>query len=94
MPTYKAYLFHVFYVEISILKNKQTNKQTNKQKQNKKKKKTKQNKTAHVVFLLKGLMPITFSSPRAQPEVVYFLVLNESPYFSNCKSEISPSNSL
>ena len=43
---------------------------------------------------LKALMPITFSSPRAQPEVVYFLVSNESPYFSNCKSEISPSNSL
>ena len=44
--------------------------------------------------ILKALMPITFSSPRAQPEVVYFLVSNESPYFSNCKSEISPSNSL
>ena len=26
-------------------------------------------------------MPITFSSPRAQPEVVYFLISNESPYF-------------
>ena len=43
---------------------------------------------------LKALMPITFSSPRTQPEVVYFLVSNESPYFSNCRSEISPSNSL
>ena len=43
---------------------------------------------------LKALMPITFSSPRAQPEVVYFFVSNESPYFSNCKSEILPSNSL
>ena len=32
--------------------------------------------------------------PQAQPEVVYFLVSNESPYFANCKSEISPSNSL
>ena len=41
-------------------------------------------------------MPITFSSPRAQPEVevVYCLISNESPYFSNCKSEISASNSL
>ena len=46
------------------------------------------------ILRLKALMPITFSSPRAQPEVVYFLVSNESPYFSNCKSEISPSNSL
>ena len=26
-------------------------------------------------------MPITFSSPKAQPEVVYFLISNESPYF-------------
>ena len=43
---------------------------------------------------LKALMPITFSSPRSQLEVVYFLVSNESPYFSNCKSKISPSNSL
>ena len=25
-------------------------------------------------------MPITFSSPRTQPEVVYFLISNESPY--------------
>ena len=39
-------------------------------------------------------MPITFSSPRAQPEVVYFLISNESPYFSDCKSKISASNSL
>ena len=38
---------------------------------------------------LKALMPITFSSPRAQPEVVYFLISNESPYFSDCKSKIS-----
>ena len=37
---------------------------------------------------------ITFSSPRAQPEVVYFLISNESPYFSDCKSKISASNSL
>ena len=35
----------------------------------------------------KALMPITFSSPRAQPEVVYFLISNESPYFSDCKSK-------
>ena len=41
-----------------------------------------------------GLMPITFSSPRAQPEVVFFWYQNESPYFSNCKSKISASNSL
>ena len=26
--------------------------------------------------------------------IFFFLVSNESPYFSNCKSEISPSNSL
>ena len=32
-------------------------------------------------ILLKALMPITFSSPGAQPEVVYFLISNESPYF-------------
>ena len=32
--------------------------------------------------------------PRAQPEIVYFLVSNESPYFANCKSEISSSNAL
>ena len=43
---------------------------------------------------LKALMPITFSSPKAQPEVVYFLISNESPYFSDCKSKISASNSL
>ena len=43
---------------------------------------------------LKALMPITFSSPRAQPEVVYFLIPKESPYFSDCKSKISASNSL
>ena len=28
-------------------------------------------------------------TPRAQPEVVYFLISNENPYFSNCKSKIS-----
>ena len=38
-------------------------------------------------IVLKALMPITFSSPRAQPEVVYFLISNESPYFSDCKSK-------
>ena len=43
---------------------------------------------------LKDVMPITFSSPRAQPEVVHFLISNESPYFSSCKSKISASNSL
>ena len=43
---------------------------------------------------LKDLMPITFSSSRAQPEVVHFLISNESPYFSSCKSKISASNSL
>ena len=43
---------------------------------------------------LKDLMPITFSSPRAQPEVIYFLMSNESPYFSKCKSKISSSNSV
>ena len=39
-------------------------------------------------------MPITFSSLRAQPEVVHFLISNESPYFSGCKSKISALNSL
>ena len=43
---------------------------------------------------LKALMPITFSSPRAQPEVVHFLISNESPYFSGCKSKILALNSL
>ena len=46
------------------------------------------------LFILKDLMPITFSSPRAQPEVVHFFIPNESPYFSSCKSKISASNSL
>ena len=32
--------------------------------------------------------------PRAQPEVVQFLVSNESPYFSHYESEISPSDSM
>ena len=39
-------------------------------------------------------MPITFSSPRAQPEVVLFLMSHESPYFSHYHPKISPSNSL
>ena len=43
---------------------------------------------------LKDLMLNTFSSPRAQPEVVHFLISKESPYFSSCKSKISASNSL
>ena len=43
---------------------------------------------------LKGPYADHILIPRAQPEVVYFLVSNGSPYFSNCKSEISPSNSL
>ena len=43
---------------------------------------------------LKDLMLITFSSPRAQLKVVHFFILNESPYFSSCKSKISASNSL
>ena len=30
---------------------------------------------------LKDLMPITFSSPRAQPQVAHFLISNESPLF-------------
>ena len=33
-------------------------------------------------------MPITFSSPRVQPEVVHFLISNKSPYFSGCKPKI------
>ena len=32
--------------------------------------------------------------PRAQPEIIHFLISNESPYFSSCKSKISASNSL
>ena len=43
---------------------------------------------------LKDFMLNTFSSPRAQPEVVHFLISKESPYFSSCKSKISASNSL
>ena len=46
------------------------------------------------ILLLKALMPITFSSTRAQPEVVHFLISNESPYFSGCKSKILALNSL
>ena len=46
------------------------------------------------IAYLKDLMPITFSSPRAQLEEVYFLISNESPYLSNCKSKISASYSL
>ena len=50
------------------------------------------NKLRHSSFqcymtCVKDLMPITFSSPRAQPEVVYFLIPNENQYFSNCKSK-------
>ena len=33
-------------------------------------------------------------SPRAQLEVVHFLISNESPYFSGCKSKILALNSL
>ena len=43
---------------------------------------------------LKTLLPITFSSPRAQPEVQHFLIPNESPYFSGCKLKILALNSL
>ena len=39
-------------------------------------------------------MPITFSSPRAQPEEAHFLISNKNSYFSSCKSKISASNSL
>ena len=53
-------------------------------------KKKKKKKKRLVLDYLKDLMPITFSSPRAQPEVVHFLISNESPYFSiyNKKCEI------
>ena len=46
--------------------------------------------------VLKGpyKMPITFLSPRAQPEVVYFWYQMKAPYFSDCKSKNSASNSL
>ena len=47
-----------------------------------------------LVPVLKGPYADHILIPRAQPEVVYFLVSDESPYFSNYKSEISPSNSL
>ena len=43
---------------------------------------------------VRDLMSITFSSPRAQPEVVHFLTSNENPYFSSCKAKISASNSF
>ena len=43
---------------------------------------------------IKGPYADHISSPKAQPEVVYFLISNESPYFSSCKSKISASNSL
>ena len=49
---------------------------------------------SHLMVELKDLMPITFSSPRAQPEVVHFLISNDSPYFSCCKSKNSASSSL
>ena len=39
-------------------------------------------------------MPITFSSPRVQQEVVMFLVSYKSPYFSHQNTKISASNSL
>ena len=42
----------------------------------------------------KGPLPITFSSPSAQPEVVHFLISNESPYFPGYKSKILALNSL
>ena len=51
-------------------------------------------KLSHRNNFLKDLMPITFSPPSAQPEVVHFLISNESPYFSSCKPKISTSNSL
>ena len=39
--------------------------------------------TCRCAFLccLKALMPITFSSPRAQPQVVYFFISNKSLFF-------------
>ena len=46
------------------------------------------------ICTLKALMLITFSSPRAQPEVEHFLISNESLYFSGCKSKIVALNSL
>ena len=68
-------------------------KQTKKREKTRNNNKNKQNKNKQKK-ILKDFMPIIFSSPRAQPEVVYFLILNESPYFSSCKSKISASNSL
>ena len=43
---------------------------------------------------IKWYVPITFSSPRAQPEVVLWLVLKESPHFPHYNSKISASNSI
>ena len=48
------------------------------------------NHTSHI----KGPYANHILIPRAQPEVVYFLISNESPYFSSCKSKISALNSL
>ena len=45
-------------------------------------------------FKIKRYVPIAFSSPRAQPEVVLFWVSNESPYFSHYNPKISASNSI
>ena len=40
-------------------------------------------KTGYIVQIFKRPY-----DPRAQPEVVHFLISNESPYFSSCKSKI------
>ena len=45
-------------------------------------------------FSEKPYVPITFSSPKTQPEVVLFLVWKDSPYFSHQNPKISASNSL
>ena len=45
-------------------------------------------------YQLKGPYADHILIPEAQPEEEYFLVLIESPYFSNCKYEISLSNTL
>ena len=43
---------------------------------------------------LKGVCSDQVLIPRAQPEVVFFVMSNESPNFSDYESKISPPNSL
>ena len=47
----------------------------------------------HFGSLVKGPYVDHILIPRAQQEVVHFLISNESPYFSGCKSKILALNS-